>query len=330
MKKKIVPVVLLVAIGLAVFFYLRNQKPKEEGIIRVSGNIEITDAALSFKIPGRVTERLVSEGKMVHKDQVAAKLDDTDLKNEVDLRNAELEEARAALKDLLAGSRPEEIGEAQAVLARVQSEEKHWLQEYERQKKLYQQEVISDRELESTRVQYETSQARVVEAAKSLRLVQEGPRVEKIEQARAQVKRAEEAIALAQTRLEYATLTSPLDGIVLTENVEPGEYVSAGTPIVTVGKLDDVWLRGYIDETDLGRVKLGQAVRVKTDTFPGKSYDGKVSFISSESEFTPKTVQTDKERVKLVYRIKIDVANPEMQLKPGMPADGEILLAEMR
>ena len=201
---------------------------------------------------------------------------------------------------------------------------------YDRQKKLHDLEVISERELESSQLEYESSQARVTEATKALRLVQKGPRVEKIDQARADVRRAEEALALAETRRQYATLSSPLDGIVLTENVEAGEYVSAGTPVVTVGKMDTVWLRAYIDETDLGHVRVGQRVRVKTDTFPGKVYDGKITFISSESEFTPKTVQTDKERVKLVYRIKVDIANPEMQLKPGMPADGEILLAQMR
>ena len=326
MKKKIIPVLLLIVIGAGVFYYLRNQKPKDDNIIRVSGNIEITDAALSFKIPGRVVERYVSEGKTVKKDQIAAKLDDTDLRQEVALRRAELDAAQAALKELLAGSRPEEIGQSQAALARVQSEQDRWQQEYERQKKLHQQEVISDRELESAKLQYETARAQVAEATKSLRLVQKGPRVEKIEQSRADVRRAEEALALAETRLEYATLFSPLDGIVLTENVEAGEYVSAGPPVVTVGKMDNVWLRAFIDETDLGHVRVGQPVRVKTDTFPGKVYNGKISFISSESEFTPKTVQTDKERVKLVYRIKIDIANPEMQLKPGMPADGEIVL----
>ncbi len=326
MKKKIVPVLLLIVIGGGVFYYFRSQKPKDVGIIRVSGNIEITDAALSFKIAGRVAERLVSEGKTVQKEQIAAKLDDTDLKQEVDLRRAELDAAQAALNELLAGSRPEEIGQAQAALARVQSEEDRWQQEYERQKKLHELEVISDRELESAKLEYETSRARVAEATKSLTLVQKGPRVEKIEQARADVRRAEEALALAQTRLQYATLSSPLDGIVLTENVEAGEYVSAGTPVVTVGKLDTVWLRAFIDETDLGKVRVGQSVRVKTDTFPGKVYYGKITFISSESEFTPKTVQTDKERVKLVYRIKVDIANPEMQLKPGMPADGEVVL----
>jgi HlyD family secretion protein len=330
MKKKIIPVVLLILIGGGAWYYFSNQKPRNTNEIRVSGNIEITDAALSFKIPGRVIERTISEGNIVKKDQIAAKLDDVDLKQQLDLRNAELNAARASLKELQAGSRPDEIGQAQAALTRVQSEATKSKQDYERQKKLFDREVISQQELENAQANYETSQARVTEASKSLKLVQEGPRVEKIEQAKAQVEAAEKAVDLAQTQLQYATLTSPMDGVVLSQNVEAGEYVSPGTPIVTVGKLDSVWLRAFIDETDLGRVHVGQSVRVKTDTYPNKVYDGKVSFISSESEFTPKTVQTDKERVKLVYRIKIDVANPNMELKPGMPADGEVVLAETR
>jgi membrane fusion protein YbhG len=326
LKKKIVPIVLLLLIGAGLYFYFRNQKPKNTNRIRVSGNIEVTDAALSFKTSGRVTERLVSEGDTVTMGQVVAKVDDTDLQQQVNVRKAELEAAQAALQELLAGSRPEEIGQAEAALARVQAEENRWRQDYERHQDLYKQGVISKNELDASELNYETARTRVLEAQKSLRLVQKGPRIEKIDQARADVRRAEEALALAQTLLSYATLSSPMAGIVLTQNIEPGEYVSPGTPVVTVGKLDTVWLRAFIDETDLGRVHLGQTVRVKTDTFPGKIYEGKVSFISSESEFTPKTVQTDKERVKLVYRIKIDIANPQMQLKPGMPADGEVIL----
>lgn len=119
---------------------------------------------------------------------------------------------------------------------------------------------------------------------------------------------------------------SPLSGWVLSKNAEPGEYLAPGTPVVTVGNLNQVWLRAYISESDLGRVKVGQHVRVTADTFPGKVYKGKISFISPQAEFTPKNVQTEKERVKLVYRVKVDIPNPEMELKPGMPADAEIQL----
>jgi HlyD family secretion protein len=129
----------------------------------------------------------------------------------------------------------------------------------------------------------------------------------------------------AKTRLGYTILASPVSGLVISKNIEPGEQVAAGTPVITVGELDTVWVRAYINETDLGRVKVGQKARVTTDTWPGKVYDGIVTFISSEAEFTPKIVQTQKERVKLVYRVKITIPNPNMELKPGMPADAEIL-----
>ena len=146
--------------------------------------------------------------------------------------------------------------------------------------------------------------------------------------ARAQLQQAKEALALAETRFSYSILASPLTGVVLSHNIEPGEYVAAGTPIVTVGDLEHVWLRAYVDETDLGRVKIGQAAKVTIDTYPNKAYEGRVSFIASQAEFTPKSVQTEKERVKLVYRIKVTIANPEMELKAGMPADARIILQD--
>lgn len=326
--KKIIPVILLLAIAVGAYFFFRSRQPENKNMIRVSGNIEITDAALAFIIPGRVTERLISEGDLVKKDQVTARLEDIDLRQEVELRRADMNVVQASLKELEAGSRPEEIDQAQAVLTRAQSEEEKFRLEYERQKNLFAQEIAPRQALEKAQSDYETSHARVVEAAKALKLAQKGPRAEKIEQARAVVEAGQKALEVAETKLQYATLTSPMDGIVLSQNIEPGEYVSAGTPIVTIGKMDSVWVRAFIDETDLGKVRVGQSVRVKTDTYPDKVYDGKVSFISSESEFTPKTVQTDQERVKLVYRIKIDVPNPKMELKPGMPADGEILLTQ--
>ena len=152
-----------------------------------------------------------------------------------------------------------------------------------------------------------------------------GPRKEDIDQAAARVRQAEAALKLAQTQLSYATVYAPLTGVVLSKNIEPGEYVAPGTPVVTVGDMVNVWLRGYIEERDLGRVKYGQRAWITTDTYPGKKYEGRVSFISSEAEFTPKNVQTQKERVKLVYRIKIDIhESRDMELKPGMPADAVI------
>jgi HlyD family secretion protein len=295
----------------------------------VSGNIEVTEAQSSFKIGGRVDARLVSEGDVVHAGQIVARLDRVELAQQVALQQAEVHGAAADLAELEAGSRPEEISQGEAALARARAEEERWRAESARQAALYQQDIVSAREQEAAQATLEVARAHVRDAEERLTLLRKGPRQERIAQARARLERARQARGLSQTRLDDALLVAPISGIVLSDNVEPGEYVSPGTPVVTIGALADVWLRAYIDEPDLGRVKVGQHARLTTDTYPDKVYEGVVSFLASEAEFTPKNVQTDKERVKLVYRIKIDVPNPSFELKPGMPADAEILLAEV-
>jgi HlyD family secretion protein len=281
---------------------------------------------VSFKIPGRVATRLVDEGALVKAGQVIARLESEDLINEVALRQADLQAMQAALDELLAGSRKEEIAQAVAALAAVEAEAKRLADDYHRQEALFHREVIPQQKFDTARAAYETSSAQVRQSAEALALLRKGPRRERIDQARARRGESEVALVQAKTRLGYTILASPVSGLVISKNIEPGEQVSAGTPVVTVGELDTVWVRAYINETDLGRVKVGQKARVTTDTWPGKVYDGIVTFISSEAEFTPKNVQTEKERVKLVYRVKITIPNPNMELKPGMPADAEILV----
>jgi HlyD family secretion protein len=372
----LLPAVLLVA----VLAYLFLGRSNDGQVIRVSGNIEVTDAEVSFKILGRVEARLVDEGEMVRAGQTIARLDSAELAQEVAARRAEMQavqaalaeleagsrpeeiaqaeasaqQAKARLDEMLAGSRPEELSAAEAVLRRAKAEAERARLDAERYEGLYKKEIVSAQQYDAARTAYETALARQREAEEQYKLVKEGPRKEQIaqaraawlqaqerfvlvkkgprqetiEQARARLQQAKEGLAVAETRLGYATLTSPLAGVVLSKNVEPGEFVAAGTPIVTVGDLENVWLRAYINETDLGRVKVGQRVRVTTDTYPDKRYEGRVSFIAAQAEFTPKSVQTEKERVKLVYRVKVDIRNPNMELKPGMPADAEILVEE--
>jgi HlyD family secretion protein len=325
-KKKIMGAVILVLAVAAGIFYYRDRNPGVGNTIRVSGNIEITDAEVGFKIPGRVEARLVSEGETVKAGQMVARLEARELKEEVALRRAQVRSTQAALDELLAGSRTEEIGQARAALERARAELERARMEWDRQQKLYQREVISTREYDFAKTALDAAEARVKEARELLTLVEKGPRREKIAQARATLEVSRQALAQAETRLGYTVLEAPLTGVVLSKNIEPGEYVSPGTPVITVGDLAQVWVRAYINETELGKVKVGQKVRVTVDTFPGKHYEGRISFIASQSEFTPKNIQTQKERVKLVYRIKVEIPNPQMELKPGMPADGEILI----
>ena len=316
----------LLVLAVAAGLYFQSRPVPDSGVLRVSGNIEITDAEVSFKIAGRVVERSASEGESVKAGQSVARLDTSELAQEVALRSAEVRAAEASLAELVAGSRPEEIAQSEAVVRRMQADVARARADFKRLKKLYEQDNVSGQDYDAAKSAVEVTTAKLGEVQEQLRLVRKGPRIEKVERARAQLQQAKEALALAETRLGYATLTSPLTGVVLSHNIEPGEFVAPGTPIVTVGDLEHVWLRAYVDETDLGHVKVGQAAQVTADTYPDKVYEGRVSFIASQAEFTPKSVQTKKERVKLVYRTKITVDNPHMELKAGMPADARIVL----
>ena len=373
----LVPITVLLIAALAGYAYVHRQGQADPNVIPVSGNIEVIDAEISFKIPGRVIRRAVDEGELVQQGADIAELDDSDQRADVDMRTADVAAAEAALAELEAGSRPEEIAAAAAALSKAQA----FLKEletgsrpqeiaaaeatvarakaeladaeanYRRVAELHARQMSAQQEYDSATAQLKVAQARLDEAVEHLKLTREGTRTEQIDQARAALAQtqanyelvkqgprqetiaqahaklalAKANLALAETRLGYTHVASPLNGVVLSKNIEPGEYVSAGTPVVTVGDLEHVWLRAYINETDLGRVKVGQAARVTTDTYPGRVYEGRVGFIASQAEFTPRSVQTAKERVKLVYRIKIDIENPKMELKPGMPADAEIL-----
>jgi HlyD family secretion protein len=305
----------------------RNDSGRKGDLV-LSGNIEVVDAQVSFKTPGRMTQRLVSEGDQVKAGQLIALLDDTEQKEELAARRAELTAAEAALAELEAGSRPQEIASAEASVHSAEADRDRAKIDFSRQKELLQNAVISPRDFEASEAQLKVAEARVTDASERLKLVREGPRAETIAQARARVGQAKAALALAETHLANTRLESPLTGPVLSHNVEAGEFVSAGTPVITVADLEHVWVRTYIAQTDLSRIKHGQHVPVRTDALPGKTYDGVIGFISSEAEFTPKSVQTTKERVKLVFRVKVDVANQNDELKPGMPADVVIPVSE--
>ncbi|NLH74467.1 MAG: HlyD family efflux transporter periplasmic adaptor subunit [Verrucomicrobia bacterium] len=325
--KQIGVLILLLAVGIGVFVIYRHGRDlggSNGDAVRVSGNIEVTEVELSFKVAGRLVRRAVSEGDLVRDGELVAQLDPTEFEQEAALRRAEVSVARAMLAELEAGARPQEIAQAEAALELAKAEEEKWRLEHSRQRELHRQGVTTDREYELAEAAWKSAAAKVREASERLALLVQGPRQEQIDQARARLEQAQHGLALAETRLREATLVSPLSGIVLSENVQSGEYVLPGTGVVTVGDLSRPWLRAYINETDLGRVKLGQRVIVTTDTWPNKAYEGRVTFISSVAEFTPRNVQTHEERVKLVYRIKVGLANPRLELKPGMPADGII------
>lgn len=301
----------------------RTIRGEGEAIV-VSGNIEVIDAQLAFKIPGRLVERAADEGDKINAGQLIARLDDVELTQQLDLRRAELAGVEAGLAELVAGSRPQEVAAVEATLRSAEAERDRASLEGRRQEELHATNASSDRELETARAQLRVAEARANEARERLALVREGPRQETIAQGRARVAQARAAVALAESQVGNARLTAPFKGVVLERHAEPGEFVGAGAPILTAADTSRVWLRAYVNQSDLGRIQRGQPVDVRTDSYPDKTYVGRLAFIADEAEFTPKTVQTTKERVTLVYRIKIDLDNASGELKPGMAADATI------
>ncbi len=388
-KRKMLPAALLLALAIAAAVGARWLKKAPPDRIRISGNIELTEIQMAFKMAGRLVERTVREGDAVRKGQVVARLDQEQLlahrarlqaalqaaesrleqlateierqrqtvEAQIAHSRAQLQQAEARLRLLEAGSRPQEIEQARAALARAQTEYEKAARDWERAQALYAREDISTADRDQFLARFEAAQAALRQAREQLSLVEEGPRREDIEAARAQVAQARAALRLAEaarldlklreqqipmrkaeadqvraelalnrTQLDDTVLVSPTDGVVLAQSAEVGEVLAAGATVLTIGDMDRPWLRGYIAETDLGRVKLGARVRVTTDSYPGKVYWGRLSFIAAKAEFTPKQIQTPEERVKLVYRVKIDLENPQRELKSNMPADAEILL----
>jgi HlyD family secretion protein len=330
MKRRIfLLTVLAVVVAGASYFYFQSRLAQHSltvDTLRVSGNIEAHESILSFKVQGRIVDLLVEEGQWLEKDSLIARLEDNDFRQQVALDEAAVRVRQAELDLALAGTRRQELEAAQQSLLDAQAELEQRKLDFERAESLYRQDAGSQQARDLAETNLKRAQAAYQRAKELYDQAREGTRQEQIAIARANVQQARERFRLSRLNLDYTLLRAPTAGVVLVRQAELGEVVAPGTPVVTMADLDHIWLRAYISETDLGRVRWGQAVVIRTDTFPSKTYRGRVSFIASKAEFTPKTIQTYKERVTLVYRIKIDVENPNHELKPGMPADAVIEL----
>ena len=390
MKNKIIPVVVVLAVvAVAGALWSARLNRGNDRVIRLSGNIELEQVDMSFKVPGRVVERNVTEGDSVKKGAVIARLDARQaldqrardaagvqaaessvsqllttiqyqratIEGDVAARSADVRAAQAMVDQLENGARPQEREQAQAAVQDARSQFDQASKDWQRAQELFQNEDISRAQRDQAETRFKSAQAQLKQMEERRALVFEGPRKEELRQGQAQLSKARAALSLAeanrielkrkeqeviarkaeveraraqagisQVQVEDMALYAPVDGVVLTKSAEPGEVLAAGATVVTIGDLDHPWVRGYVRESDLGKVKLGQKVKVTTDSFPGKTYNGRITFIASEAEFTPKQIQTSEERVKLVYRIKIQVENPNHELKSNMPVDAEIEL----
>jgi len=335
MKRRRIGIVVIVLVAIAVFLVWRAyfQKKGEEGVLLLSGNLEVTEANVGFKISGRVTELAVDEGDHVQKGQVLARLDDAELASKVAEGRAALKESLSRLAELRSGSRPQEIEQAKANVRSQEAETIRLKKDYERAEWLYKNGAISTAQFDAAKSAFETRAAVEASSRETLSLVREGPRKEDIDAAEHRVEEARASLRTSEDKLEDAVIAAQTPGVILRKDVEVGEVVAAGTPVFTIGDLSSPWIKVYVPEPQMTLVKLGQKALVTTDTYEGatyryrgKTYRGWVSYISNEAEFTPKNVQTQEERVKLVYGVKVRVEDPDQDLKPSMPADVRIQL----
>lgn len=332
MKKRIIAIVfiiLFVAVGFLVYF---GQKKNHEKELYYSGTIETTQSNLSFQAPGRVIKVMVQEGQKVEKDQVIAELDRAEFESRFAQAEANLERSQKTKQQLETvlnvnqKTLPSEVARAKAGVQSAKDTFKNAEKNYRRFEDLFGKGVVSEKERDTLKLQYDVAQSRLAESQSVLKLAEGNlTRIDAVKQdievAAAQINAVQASLNQASIQLDYAQLKSPMKGIVSSRNIEPGETVNSGREVITISDLSRVDLKIFVDETEIGKVKQGQKVDVKVDTFPGKTYTGYVSFISPEGEFTPKIIQTKKERVKLVYLVKVSIDNPDLELKDGMPAD---------
>ena len=313
----------LAALGIAaaaVAAYLMARRPAAPHQLVLYGNVDLRQVDVAFNGSERIAEVLVQEGDEVHSGQVLAKLDTSRLEPQVAQARAQVAGQKAVVERMHNGSRPQEIAQARANLAAAKADSENARRLYDRAVTLFGQATATQQDLDNTRAALDVAEAKVEVNAKALDLALAGPRAEDIAQAEAQLAANRAQLALVRRQLADATLAAPVDGIIRSRLMEPGEMASPQRPVFAIAITDPKWVRAYVAETDLPHLHPGMDAAVEVDGFPGRRFAGWVGFISPVAEFTPKTVQTEELRSSLVYEIRVFVKDANDNLRLGMPA----------
>lgn len=322
MKKRIIPIGVLLLAAVGVAWWLTHRQGASHELV-LYGNIDLREVDLAFNDSQRIASVLVREGDHVHKGEVLARLDTSRLEPQLAQAEAQAAAQRAVVDRLRHGSRPQEISQARANLTLAEADARQARQNYRRLEALSSTSsgrAVSLQAVDDAKAQADVADARVVVSRKALQLALLGPRQEDIAQAEAMLQGEEAEAALLRQELADAQLRAPLDAVVRSRIAEPGDMASPQKTALTLAITDPKWVRAYVSETDLGRVRPSMPATVEVDSFPGKRFEGWVGFISPEAEFTPKTVQTQELRSSLVYEVRVFVKDPGDELRLGMPA----------
>ena len=313
-----IPLLALAAAG--AWFWHDHRQAGADGRLRLYGNIDMREVDLAFNGSERIARMLVEEGDRVHKGQLLAELTTTGLSAIVDRATAQVAAQQAIVDRMLAGSRPEDIRRARADLAAAQAEAEDAARTSARLHALSARDLASKQQADNAATAAKAAHERFKAATELLHLAVLGPRREDIDAAKAELAADQAQLALANYELSNARLYAPTDGIIRDRILEPGDMAAPQHPVYTLAITDPLWVRAYVPETMLGRIRPGVAATIETDSFPGKHYRGWVGYISPTAEFTPQSVQTEQMRTQLVYQARVFVCNGQGQLRLGMPA----------
>ena len=304
---------------LATYLWRQHGANDPSAAFSLSGNVDVHQVELAFRVSGRISAVKVQEGDKVGAGQVLAELDPVPFRTDVDSAKADLAQAQAQLDKTRRGFRVEEVAQARANAAQRAADLENARVTLRRQEQLVAAGLVTHQQIDDAQARVHMSEAALAASREQLALELRGSRIEDIEAQEATVASAQARLEKAQTALADATLLAPSKGIISVRAREPGAIVQAGQTVYTLTLNDPVWIRAYVSQPRLGRIKPGMPVKVTIDSMPGRQYDGTVGFISPEAEFTPKTVQTEQVRDDLVYRIRVIASDPDNVFRQGMP-----------
>jgi HlyD family secretion protein len=323
MKRPALLALLLIAAGAATWVWWLNRRETAAQELVLHGNLDLRQVQLSFNNSERIAAVLVQEGDRVRPGQVLARLDTSRLVPQVAQAEAQTAAQRQVVRRLRNGSRPEEIAQARANVESAKADSLNARQQYERVKSATEASAgraVRQQDVDNAKAALQVAEARLVVNQRALELAIAGPRQEEVAEAEARLQANEAQLALLRQQLADAQLIAPVDAVVRTRVLEPGDMASPQKPIFTLAITDPKWVRAYVSEPDLGKVHSGMAAAVVVDSFPNRRFDGWVGFLSPVAEFTPKSVQTEELRTSLVYEARVFVKDPSDQLRLGMPA----------
>jgi HlyD family secretion protein len=319
-RRAVILALLVVAAGTGGAAWWFTHRAASTTELMLNGNVDLRQVSLAFNGSDRIAAVLVQEGDRVSKSQLLARLDTSRLAPQVAQAEAQVAAQRAVVDRLHHGSRPEEIAQAQASLESAKADALNARKQYERKKALYEKNAGSQQDADSAKAAADVADARVEVNQKALDLAVAGPRSEDIAQAEAQLRGNEAQVAFLRQQLADAELRAPADGIVRSRLLEPGEMATPMRPVFSLAIIDPKWVRTYVTEPDLGKVRTGMQAFVSVDSFPGRRFEGWIGFVSPVAEFTPKSVETTELRTSLVYEVRVFVKDPDNNLPLGMPA----------